>query len=203
MAAIRSQAFILRRKKGAEALSDAVSFAGRQPAIVRCRHGARLQLGEKTMRGRIYALLAGASLTLAGMTVPAAADWQYTRWGMSPEQVVAASNGAVRLGPPPQGKTYDKLTGRALGNHEADGATFHAFFHFDAANGLAKVALERNSGTACAALQGGLAAQYGQPVKSTRNNFATIDEWRDAVRGNVVRYVLVGDLPCTITYDRL
>jgi hypothetical protein len=155
------------------------------------------------MRSRFDALLAWAPLIVAGMATPAAADWQYTRWGMSPEQVVAASNGMVQLGPPPQGKTYDNLTGRALGKHERDGATFLAFFHFDAANGLAKVALERSGGTACAALQGALVAQLGPPAKSTRNNFATIEEWRDTARGNLVRYVLVGDLPCTITYDRM
>ena len=155
------------------------------------------------MGSRFHALLAGTSLIVAGMAAPAAADWRYTRWGMSPEQVVAASNGAVQLGPPPQGKTYDNLTGRALGKHEADGATFLAFFHFDAANGLAKVALERSGGTACAALQGALVAQFGAPAKSTRNNFATIEEWRDTARGNLVRYILIGDLPCTITYDRM
>src|SRR5262249_4695766 len=77
------------------------------------------------------------------------ADWQYTRWGMTQEQGVAASLGAGRLGPPPQGKTYENLTGRALGTHQADGATFNAYFHFDTNNGLAKVALERVGGATC------------------------------------------------------
>jgi hypothetical protein len=140
---------------------------------------------------------------LSALAAGARADWEYTRWGMTPEQVVAASRGVVRLGAPPQGKTYEGLEGRALGAHRTDGAAFDAYFHFDQAGELAKVALERTGGTACAALHGRLMARFGKPEKSTRTNFATIETWRDAPRGNLVRYVLVGELPCTITFDRL
>lgn len=140
---------------------------------------------------------------LAATAAPAAADWQYTRWGMSPEEVVAASRGAVQLGPPPSGKTYEGLTGRARGVHNEAGATFDVYFHFDAQFRLARVALERTSGTACAALHRRLLAQLGQPAKSTRQSFATIDQWRDHARGNSVGYVLIGKLPCTITYSVL
>ncbi len=45
---------------------------------------------------RIFSILAISSLILAGS--PALADWQYTRWGMTPNEVLAASEGAaVRL----------------------------------------------------------------------------------------------------------
>jgi len=148
-------------------------------------------------------LLAAALLAAAASAAPVRADWQYTRWGMSPDQVVAASGGAVQLGPPPSGKTYDGLTGRARGVYQEGGASFDAYFHFDQANGLSKVALERTGGTACAAIHAGLVARHGQPAKSTRQSFATIDQWTDAARGNRINYVLVGELPCTITYDRL
>jgi hypothetical protein len=144
-------------------------------------------------------MLCGAS----ALAAEARADWQYTRWGMTPDEVVAAANGAARLGAPPQGKTYEGFTGRALGRHEADGASFDAYFHFDAAGGLAKVALERTGGAACADLHRGLGARHGRPAKSTRNAFATVEEWRDAAGGNLVRYVLIGELPCTVTFDRL
>ena len=35
-------------------------------------------------------------LTLALVSAPALADWQFTRWGMSPDEVVAASQGQVQ-----------------------------------------------------------------------------------------------------------
>ena len=140
---------------------------------------------------------------LAASAAPAAADWQYTRWGMSPEQVVAASRGAVQLGPPPSGKTYDGLTGRARGVHNEAGASFDVYFHFDARVGLARVALERTGGADCAALHNRLLGALGRPASSTRQSYATIDQWRDRARGNVVGYVLVAKLPCTITYSVL
>jgi hypothetical protein len=44
-------------------------------------------------------ILAAAILCLA-ISGRAEAHWQYTRWGMTPAQVVAASHGAVHLIPP-------------------------------------------------------------------------------------------------------
>jgi hypothetical protein len=152
------------------------------------------------MRNALHLALAGALLAVAAG--PAAADWYYTRWGMTPEEVVAASNGAVRLGPPPEGKTYQNLTGRALGTFRGAGANFHAFFHFDANGGLAKVALERIDGAACAELHAVLQRDLGRPMSSNRQSFATIEAWNDPGRGNIVRYIQVGELPCTITYER-
>ena len=42
-----------------------------------------------------------AALALAAFAVPrpAAADWEYTRWGMTAEQVIAASRGAASIVP--------------------------------------------------------------------------------------------------------
>jgi hypothetical protein len=151
----------------------------------------------------LFRTLGPALLAASGFAAPAAADWQYTRWGMSPEQVVAASRGAVQLGPPPSGKSYENLTGRARGVYTEAGASFDAYFHFDAEARLARVALERTGGTECAPLHNRLLAELGRPATSTRQPFATIDQWRDRARGNLVGYVLVGQLPCTITYSRV
>ena len=150
-----------------------------------------------------FRLLGSALLAASAFAAPAEAHWQWTRWGMSPEEVVAASRGAVQLGPPPSGKTYENLTGRARGVYTEAGASFDAYFHFDAEVRLARVALERTGGTDCAALHNRLLAELGRPAKSTRQSFATIDQWQDRARGNLVGYVLVGQLPCTITYGPL
>ena len=41
-----------------------------------------------------------AALLCLALSPRAEADWEYTRWGMTPAQVVAASHGAVHLIPP-------------------------------------------------------------------------------------------------------
>lgn len=60
-------------------------------------------MGAQTMRCRRFNLpvLLALVLTVCA-SLPAAdalADWQYTRWGMSPRQVVAASRGTATLVP--------------------------------------------------------------------------------------------------------
>jgi hypothetical protein len=145
-----------------------------------------------------------ALVSLAALGAEARADWQYTRWGMTPEEVVAASRGAVQLGPPPSGKTYPELTGRARGVHTGEGATFDAYFHFDAGFRLKKIALERTAGTACAILHNNLRAELGPPAQTRREgDYLVLDTWRDAASGNLVRYIKVAELPCTITFDQL
>jgi hypothetical protein len=43
--------------------------------------------------------LAAAFISVLAASAPARADWEYTRWGMTPEQVAAASGGAVKVIP--------------------------------------------------------------------------------------------------------
>jgi len=57
---------------------------------------------------------------------PARADWQYTRWGMTPEQVVAASHGNALLVPKTR-KNDDRL---ALGIYKVGHFEFAVFFKF-------------------------------------------------------------------------
>jgi hypothetical protein len=48
--------------------------------------------------------LAAIAVLASLFSSPAWANWEYTRWGMTPEQATAASNGAVKLLPPDQRK---------------------------------------------------------------------------------------------------
>jgi hypothetical protein len=155
--------------------------------------------------GKPFLFVAASCLGIVSNAAETRADWQYTRWGMTPNEVVAASKGTVQLGKPPEGRTYlqDSVTGLAKGTYQTDGASFAAYFHFDKSSALAKVALERTGGTACAALHGKLGERLGKPDKTIKLTYLLNDAWRDAKRGNLVRYVQVGEHPCTITYDRL
>jgi hypothetical protein len=62
----------------------------------------------------------------------ARADWVYTTWGMTPEQVVEASGGAATLIPPAERR---EVAGRELdaqGNFKDGHILLHVFFGFDA-----------------------------------------------------------------------
>lgn len=79
--------------------------------------------------------LCGLSLLIALCVVsPAHADWQYTKWGMSPEEVVAASNGKAHLVSDAEATKYfrsaEYVIALAKGDHSADGEKFSVTFDF-------------------------------------------------------------------------
>jgi hypothetical protein len=64
-------------------------------------------------------LLAGpAILALALAALPAAADWEYTKWGMKPEEVAQASKGTVKVLPLDRRKKLEE----ANMEHAAEGS---------------------------------------------------------------------------------
>jgi len=79
------------------------------------------------MREALAGVLALALIGLA--PTPAKANWQYTTWGMTPDQVVAASNGAARLAPEPRRLDQWRLT-LATADYSADGFAFNVRFLF-------------------------------------------------------------------------
>ncbi len=75
-----------------------VRIAGRSAGIVFYERSLRTQKRARHLMG-IKARAATALAVFASLAtgLPASADWQYTRWGMTPEEVVAASHGAAWL----------------------------------------------------------------------------------------------------------
>jgi hypothetical protein len=78
--------------------------------------------------------LAAALACLAG---PAQAHWEYTRWGMTQQQVVAASRGAVQTLPPAQRRPVPnaRMEYRAAGTFRSGTLRLTVAFGFDARNG--------------------------------------------------------------------
>lgn len=77
-----------------------------------------------------------AALVLGGVTVSAAqADWQYTKWGMTPEEVAAASQGAA-TGPRKVTTGFDDETTQGLleAPYQAGRYSFIARFYFGSAD---------------------------------------------------------------------
>ncbi len=112
---------------------------------------------------RLGPLLA-ALLALAG---PALAHWEYTRWGMTPEQVVQASRGAVRLIPPaerPRLPDADLLVA-AEGSFAEGPLRLSVRFGFDAREGLALVVYGVAEPGQNAALRAWLIRRHGEPQR--------------------------------------
>src|SRR5580698_11415147 len=85
--------------------------------------------------------LLGIVLALACCGVSAAkADWKYTKWGMTPQQVVSASNHLARensdLRPDSDGNVS-----KLVAPYQSGKFPFEAQFGFDAADKLASVTL--------------------------------------------------------------
>lgn len=143
------------------------------------------------------------ALLLAALTalIPAtaSADWQYTEWGMSPDEVIAASNGAVKAKSPREGERVFGADKKALGFYEAAGYTFESEFFFDAADRLQIVKLVLLDSSKCGDLKDTVQGLYGQPAE--RSDISWV--WYDHENQNKVRFTAVDlatDLSCFVLY---
>ncbi|OAP43202.1 hypothetical protein ATC00_04705 [Sinorhizobium americanum] len=130
----------------------------------------------------------------------AQADWQYTRWGMTEQEVVAASEGQARK--PKRPDTYEG--GSPLHLLEAPYKTgdfaFVAKFNFDRFRRLETVKLQLRNIHSCPALQGTLSNIYGPPKVST-TSLGRFAKWWDSDNGNVL---ILSDYPgmwCYVQYS--
>jgi hypothetical protein len=124
-----------------------------------------------------------APLLLAiSLTPPAHADWQYTNWGMTLEEVLAASSGvAVRLS---EAETAAKAapgsTRAALlkAPYASGKFQFTAYFRFDQRTGeLASVELDLRQAELSSELLGALRQKYGEPRSEQRSQITNIVVW--------------------------
>jgi hypothetical protein len=71
------------------------------------------------------------ALPLLAFATPALADWQYTRWGMSVDEVLAASNGSASKVRDDKDKRVRKLPRLALGTVKEGDTEFTVEFFFE------------------------------------------------------------------------
>jgi hypothetical protein len=106
------------------------------------------------------------ALGLAAMLLapPALADWQYTRWGMTPEQVVAASRGKVALLPEARRPRVPPLVTAASGKFTDGTLVLRTVFSFAiAGNGLECVTYGVRSRDDDEAFKALLTRRFGPP----------------------------------------
>lgn len=104
-----------------------------------------------------------AALTLCA--TPAAAHWEYTRWGMTQQQVVAASRGAVRALPAGERRAVPaaRMEYRASGEFRSGTMRLTVAFAFDARNGGLVCVSARGDAAQGPALRARLERLFGAP----------------------------------------
>ena len=136
------------------------------------------------------------------------ADWQYTRWGMTPTEVIAASSGSVsEYTPPPpkpiegRGAIFDQMRAEAAmkpspkvqGPYNAGNLSFKVTFYFDKSDKLVQVRLDlENALLKADDLYAALTQTYGEginlaPPRSPDRNVA----WNDSKQKNRVEFYSV------------
>jgi len=138
-----------------------------------------------------------AVLTLVAVC-PTRADWQYTKWGMTPEQVIEASKGVAV---PNKDRSLDAADGvlktELVAPYQAGAFKFKAGFMFGVDKKLKVVMLTLQSDS-CEELFGSLTTIYG-PEQSKNS---TIYTWWDQKHGNRVNYYVIGS-NCWVQYKAL
>lgn len=127
---------------------------------------------------------AGAAM----MASPAAAHWQYTRWGMTPGQVVNASHGDAHLSHGDEGQSTLEGSLEVEGTYRSADYSFRTQLYFARGERLTAVRLSPDDPTACASLGADLRARYGSPVESRPIGSIHATHWIDAASGNDVRF---------------
>jgi hypothetical protein len=110
------------------------------------------------------------AIALLMLTTSARADWQYTRWGMTPDDVVAASNGKARRAEPGLGREGEILppgSGRlAEAETKISGVRFYIQFLFRKER-LVMVQLSGLcSQSASQEIENQLRLEYGEPTNT-------------------------------------
>ena len=156
------------------------------------------------MRSARGAAMAGglAVGALTASVLPAAADWQYTQWGMSPAQVKAAS-GEVAQDNADRRLDADGLSAALTAFYQGESIPFTATFLFNAQDKLHYVTLSPVDRISCPLIVQTLAAHYGPPKGRADMVHARTMRWDDTENDNLVVYLDLGGGDCTIQYSKL
>lgn len=141
------------------------------------------------------------AVALIAAPLSATADWQYTKWGMTVNEVVRASNGLAVAGDDPKKTVRAPKDGpillRALarGPYEASGLRFVVNFLFNEQDKkLGRVDLELQDADEAKSnrIEAQLEDVYGVPEKNFRNSVYWKVDWRHVPSGNLITFMQIG-----------
>lgn len=155
--------------------------------------GRRLSF-RRFRESRFALLLLGLYLVTAQTTL---ADWRYTTWSMTPEEVVEASSGKAELLNPPV-KTSSGLLKSAAGQYRIGAFVFNLSFLFRTDDEiLAHVVLNLKDNRSASQLYPELVATYGDPydfvIKPIQDGESHTAKWKDPDNNNLITYFDIGD----------
>jgi hypothetical protein len=143
------------------------------------------------------------SLAIAMIVIPvclwpvtAFANWQYTKWGMSPEQVVSASHGIATVTSDQERRSNDPVgstdTTLLSAPYQSGSYKFTAYFYFSKESRLSFVELHLVSGDSNS-LIGSLRNKYGNPTSEDNSSVLTSLSWD--VGPDLIWVDKIGDSP--------
>jgi hypothetical protein len=144
--------------------------------------------------------IAAATMWLALCVMPAHADWNYIKWGMTKKAAVEASKGEARVESGPNIVcAFDSQTPFASIPRKAIGGfTFQVTLCTEGSDKVTSVALSPVAGTNLPTLRSALVSQYGQPTTVDGT-----DIWNDRKAGNTVSYFDIGGVVARIEYKKM
>jgi hypothetical protein len=153
----------------------------------------------------------------------AKADWEYTKWGMTPGQVASAAKNRAKPGTDLHPDSDGNVT-KLIAPYQSGKFSFEAQFGFDAADRLSSVTLvlndksagmdmdmgaEMNMGAgmnisqgACHDLRESVRAMYGKPQGGGSAHMQySIATWQDQKNKNNVKYTVLDGVGCYVQYS--
>jgi hypothetical protein len=169
--------------------------------------------------------LLGIVLVLACCGVSAAkADWEYTKWGMTPQQVVSASKNLAKEGADLHPDSDGNVT-KLVAPYQSGKFSFEAQFGFDAADRLSSVTLVLKDKSTdmdmdsmemddksmhmhmdqgiCRDLDVSLNTAYGPPPYHGASHLYAIEKWQDEKNKNSVDYHALYQVGCYVQYSAI
>jgi hypothetical protein len=159
-------------------------------------------------------------------TSAAKADWEYTKWGMTPQQVVSASKNLAKAGSDLHPDSDGNVT-KLVAPFQGGKFSFEAQFGFDAADRLSSVTLVLNDKSTdmhmdmdsmemddksmqmdmdqgiCHDLDLNLNATYGPPPYHGASHLYAIEKWQDQKSKNNVDYHALYQVGCYVQYSAI
>lgn len=129
------------------------------------------------------------------------ADWQYTKWGMSKEQVAKAAGGQATADGIPTAKNTETSLALLQAPYQTGRYKFIAVFMFDRSTmELTEVRLELVDTELTSSLHGELTNKYGQPEKADIP-VVKLNQWRDEAKNNNLSLMSIGNRHTTLIYN--
>jgi hypothetical protein len=172
------------------------------------------------MKLRLLGIVAALACTGASA---AKADWEYTKWGMTPQQVIAASKNVAKEDSTDLSPDSDGNVTKVVAPFKAGKFPFRAEFGFDAADKLSSVTLvlyDKSAGLdthlqlhgeagavadadlgICHDLDTAVNFAYGEPLYTGANHIYAIEKWVDEKSKNNVKYTALVEVGCYVQYS--